>query len=277
MVFEGNYAESMGDMNPLHEFKPEIKVSLIVAVIAVILTASGIWLLKSMQPVQVIQTPPPAPTSTAQPQTEILDTSNWQTYRNDEFGFQFDYPDDEWQLRGVYPNGIGYPPVDGGGWQSAARIVSTIVFQRREKENTVGAAPNYSNVSDIIIDILSMEENQTIEEIIIGRLPGLNGCGDPCARSPEEQKEYAISMRGRISMRKLGKHSFYFISQSSYQSAGPHIVYYYLPDLKNKRLLSFWLILKIGYGATSYYEYGLEEEPNYNTLNQVLSTFRFAP
>ena len=37
--------------------------------------------------------------SSPSPQTEpeVLDTSNWQTYRNEEFGFEFMYPD-EWEI-----------------------------------------------------------------------------------------------------------------------------------------------------------------------------------
>jgi len=40
MVFKGNYAESMGDMNPLHYLKPEIKLFLIVVLVAVVFVVS---------------------------------------------------------------------------------------------------------------------------------------------------------------------------------------------------------------------------------------------
>ncbi len=42
-----------------------------------------------MQPGLVVQTPPPPAPS---PQPESVDTSNWHTYRSDEFGFEFQYP-----------------------------------------------------------------------------------------------------------------------------------------------------------------------------------------
>ncbi len=70
------------------DFKPEIKLFLLVALIAIVISIAGILLLKSMQPSPVVQTPPPAPS----PQAQVLDTSNWQTYRSDEFGFEVRYP-----------------------------------------------------------------------------------------------------------------------------------------------------------------------------------------
>jgi len=58
-----------------------------------LLAIGGILLLKTLQPASsptpiAQQTPPPTPS----PQPQTLDTSNWQTYRNDEFGFEFEYP-----------------------------------------------------------------------------------------------------------------------------------------------------------------------------------------
>ena len=70
---------------PQH-FKPEIKTFLIVVLITIILTVGMILLLRGLSP---------APTPSPQP--EILDTSGWQTYRNDEYGFEVRYPD-EWLL-----------------------------------------------------------------------------------------------------------------------------------------------------------------------------------
>ena len=72
---------------------------LAIVVVLGLLGSGGILLLKVKQPMpfppQVVQqTSPPAPS----PQPQTLDTSGWQTYRNDEFGFEVRYPKD-WSLQ----------------------------------------------------------------------------------------------------------------------------------------------------------------------------------
>jgi len=88
-------------MNPFHDFKPEIKLFLIVAVVSAVLAVGGILLLKEVQPTSptggpapVVQTAPPAPQpSSPQPRDQAeLDFAGWQTYRSDEFGFEVEYP-----------------------------------------------------------------------------------------------------------------------------------------------------------------------------------------
>ncbi len=73
------------------------RLPLIIAIIAVVVSVGGILLLRTMEPASspapvVQQTPPPAP------QPQVLDTSGWQTYRSDEFGFEVKYPS-EWNAK----------------------------------------------------------------------------------------------------------------------------------------------------------------------------------
>ena len=68
-------------------FQVEIKTFVIVAVIAVIVSVAGILLLRDDARDQVLPTPSPVPTGQSP-----IDTSTWQTYRSDEFGFDIKYP-----------------------------------------------------------------------------------------------------------------------------------------------------------------------------------------
>lgn len=83
-------------MDSSQTFKPEIKLFVLVAFIAVVISVGVILLLRTTEPASsptptAQQTPPPAPEP--QPQPEVLDTSGWKTYRNDEFGFEVRYPE----------------------------------------------------------------------------------------------------------------------------------------------------------------------------------------
>ena len=60
------------------DLKPEIKLFFLVVLIAIVISVGGILLLRAMQP---------------PPQAQVLDTSTWQTYRSEEFGFEVRYPD----------------------------------------------------------------------------------------------------------------------------------------------------------------------------------------
>ncbi len=72
----------------LQDFKSEIKVFLLVGIVAIVVSVGGIFLLREMTP---------APIEQPMVAEEEIDTSNWQTYHNDEFGFEVKYPND-WEF-----------------------------------------------------------------------------------------------------------------------------------------------------------------------------------
>jgi len=114
----------------LQGFKPEIKTFFIVALVAIILAVGGILLLRVLTPISsptpiVQQTPPPAPSLQPQAinnQQSTIDTSTWQTYRNEEFGFEVRFPRD-WSHEKDNLANFFFPPEMKGNRQGSIVVI----------------------------------------------------------------------------------------------------------------------------------------------------------
>jgi len=173
------------------KFLDKHKLSLIAAIIVIVLTVGGILLLKTLQPAPsstpiAQQTLPPTPS----PQPQALDTSNWQTYRNDEFGFELKYPED-WRI-------VKYRE---GWWIEPGRLAVEI-----------SQAP-YEN---IFLDNVPIKIGQDMLDVVIANT-GIDCLG--CHAS-----------RDKISTRNFGDNSFYYVFHSLFEGQYGVVYYLQDPD-----------------------------------------------
>ncbi len=217
-------------------FKSEIKLFLIVALVAVVLSVGGILLSRIMEPTPspapvVQQTPPPAP------QPQVLDTSGWQTYRNEEFGFEFRYLNN-WNLKEL-SDSILLRPVDqrSQGWQSGAMMR---------------------------VSVFPLEKGQDFKEILIN----YTSQGE-CSECHPSIDEFTVN--------QIGANSFYYIfnylSEGQfgvlYYNVGSKSVARF--GLNATTVVGDWLEQALNKS------YDVKKEPSHILLREILSTFRFAP
>ncbi|HZX49526.1 MAG TPA: hypothetical protein VFE94_00025 [Candidatus Paceibacterota bacterium] len=115
-------------------FKSEIKTLGIVLVFTILIIAVGIFTYFLSIPRVTVNDD-----TITKPSSQPINTSAWQTYRNDEFGFEFQYSPEEWQLmegdvQEDYGNIVWLFPRDSIGESAEPEIVIAIAHRPLEQE-----------------------------------------------------------------------------------------------------------------------------------------------
>jgi hypothetical protein len=131
-------------------FKSEIKLFIIVAVISMVFAAGIILLLNNSQVVQAPE-PPPAVEPAPSPQSQTVDTSNWQTYRNDEFGFELEYPNSYMKNNDSY-NRINQTALVNFRYNDDPNYVSVVAVHHLQDEEI--ESKRYINLSSTLPEFI---------------------------------------------------------------------------------------------------------------------------
>ncbi|HEX9722515.1 MAG TPA: hypothetical protein VGA53_04605 [Candidatus Paceibacterota bacterium] len=147
-------------MNPPHDFKSEIKLFLIVAVVSVFIAVAGILLLQSMRPA-------PSP----QAQTEDLDISDWKTYRNDDLGIEFKYPIN------FVPSSEGFALENQNSDAESALITVASFASRRSFDDELASFSHLSTVSRSLEEVNQQILDVSLRNLTYGRAMIIEGVG----------------------------------------------------------------------------------------------------